>query len=195
MIYFAKVVSVVFHPAILILLLPFLVVYRQTESSLYALKWQMFSSLFVFLAGVLVYLGEKSGVFSDPDLTKRNERNKFYAMSIILLLLYIGLMVFLKGIFSPFVIIAFGALFGIVLFAIANHFFKISVHSGAICAFVISIGIMYGIKTFFVIVWIAPLMIWARLILKKHTLIEAISGCFLGGTITIATYLIGKNYL
>lgn len=195
MIYFARVVSVVFHPAILILLLPFLFVYRQTESSLYAIKWQMFSALFVFLAGVLVYLGEQIGVFSDSDLTKRSERNKFYLMAIILLLLYIGSIVFLKGIFSPFVIIAFGALFGIVLFAIANRFFKISVHSGAICAFVISIGIMYGIKTFFAIVWIAPLMIWARLILKKHTPIEAISGCFLGGTITVATYLIGRNYL
>lgn len=195
MIYFAKVVSVVFHPAILILLLPFLVVYRQTESSLYALKWQMFSSLFVFLAGVLVYLGEKSGVFSDPDLTKRNERNKFYAMSIILLLLYIGSVVFFKGIFSLFVVIALGLLFGVVLFAIANHFFKISIHSGVISGFVISLGILYGINIFFVVVWIAPLMIWARLILKKHTLIEAISGGFLGGTITIATYLIGKNYL
>lgn len=195
MIYFAKLVSIIFHPAILILLLPFLVVYRQTESGLYALKWQMFSAFFVFLAGFLVFLGEHFGVFSDSDLTKRNERSKFYTMVIVLLLLYIATVVFFKGIFSPFVIIAFGTLFGLVLFTIANHFFKISIHSGTACAFVISLSILYGINIFFAVVWIVLLVVWARLVLKKHTLIEAISGGLLGGAITIATYLIGKNYL
>lgn len=195
MIHFAKLVSIIFHPAILILLLPFLVVYRQTESSLYAIKWQMFSAIFVFLAGLLVFLGEQLGVFSDSDLTKRKERSKFYTMAIILLLLYIGSVVFFKGIFSPIVIIAFGTLFGVVLFTIANHFFKISIHSGTVCAFVISLGILYGINTFFAVVWIAPLMIWTRIILKKHTIYEAISGGSLGGIVTLVTYVIGKNFL
>jgi len=195
MIYFAKAVSIIFHPAILILLLPFLVVYRQTENSLYALKWQMFSALFVFLAGLLVFLGEQLGVFSDSDLIKRSERTKFYTMVIILLVLYIVAVVFFKGIFSPLVIISFGTLFGVVLFTIVNHLFKISIHSGTVCAFVISLGILYGINIFFAVVWIAPLMIWARIMLKKHTIYEAISGGTLGGIITIVTYLIGKNFL
>jgi len=191
---FAKVVSVVFHPAILILLLPFLVVYRQTESSFYALKWQMFSALFVFLAGLLVYLGEKYGIFSDSDLSKRNERNKFYAMIIILLLLYMGVVVFFEGDLSMPVIIGFGALFGVVLFGIINHVFKISLHSGVACVFVITVGILYGINAFFATIGIVPLLIWSRLALKKHTLLEAISGGLLGGTITIATYIIGKIF-
>ncbi|MEK7533980.1 MAG: hypothetical protein AAB600_01445 [Patescibacteria group bacterium] len=195
MIYFAKAVSIIFHPAILILFLPFLVVYRQTESSFYALKWQIFSALFVFLAGLLVFLGEAAGVFSDSDLTKRNERNKFYTMVIILLALYIVAVVFFKGIFSPLVIISFGILFGVVLFTIANHLIKISIHSGAVCAFVISLGILYGINIFFAVVWIVPLTIWARIMLKRHTIYEAISGGTLGGIITIVTYLIGKNFL
>lgn len=195
MIYFAKLVSIIFHPAILICLLPFLVVYRQTASSLYAIKWQMFSALFVFLAGLLVFLGEKLGVFSDSDLTKRNERSKFYTIAIILLLLYIGSVVFFKGIFALLVIIGFGALFGIVLFAITNHLFKISIHSGATCSFVISLGILYGINIFFAVVWIVPLVIWSRIMLKKHTIIEAISGGILGGIVTLVTYLIGKNFL
>lgn len=194
MIYFAKLVSVIFHPAILILFLPFLVVYRQTESSLYALKWQMFSALFVFLAGFLVFLGEQLGVFSDSDLTKRKERSKFYTMAIILLLLYISVVLFFKGIFSPLVIIAFGALLGVVFFAIINHVFKISLHSGVACSFVITVGILYGINVFFATIGIVPLLIWSRLALKKHTLIEAISGGLLGGTITIATYIIGKIF-
>ena len=101
MIYFAKAVSIIFHPAILILFLPFLVVYRQTESSFYALKWQIFSALFVFLAGLLVFLGEAAGVFSDSDLTKRNERNKFYTMVIILLALYIVAVVFFNSSKKP----------------------------------------------------------------------------------------------
>lgn len=192
MIYFAKLVSIIFHPAILIFLLPFLVVYRQTASSLYALKWQMFSALFVFLAGVLVFAGERIGIFSDSDLTKRKERGKFYAIISAIIVLYIAIVIILKGILFAPVVIAFGVLFGVLLFTLLNHLFKISIHSGAACAFVISLGILYGINMFFAVVWIVPLMVWARLVLKKHTLIDAISGGLLGGTITIATYLIGK---
>lgn len=192
MILFAKLVSLVFHPAILILILPFLVVYKQTESSLYALKWLLFSAFFVSLAGILVFFGEKIGVFSDADLTKRNERYKFYISISILALFYIAIVVYLKGITTPLAIIAVGALIGVFLFALLNHFFKISMHSGVVCAFVISVFVLYGVKTFFSIVLIAPLTIWARIVLGKHTLAEAISGGLLGGMIALVTFLIGK---
>lgn len=194
MITIAKVVSILLHPALLILLMPFLVVYKQTENSIYALKWEIFSAFFVFLAGILVFFGERSGVFSDADLTKRNERYKFYLMVITLLLLYIAVVVFFKGIFSPFVIIALGTFIGVIIFTIANHLFKISIHSGVVCALVMSVGILYGLNAFFAIVWIVPLMIWARVVLKRHTIAEAISGGTLGGLITVLTYFVGRNF-
>lgn len=194
MISFAKIVSIIFHPAILILLLPFLIVYRQTENSLYAVKWQMFSSLFVFLAGFLVLLGERRGIFSDSDLSKRKERGRFYVMVIVLLTFYILIVVLLKGLLIAPVFIGFGALFGVLIFTMLNHFFKISVHTGASCAFVITVGILYGINAFFAVIWILPLIIWARLKLKEHTLWEAVSGATLGGLITIVTYFIGKSF-
>lgn len=191
----ARLVSIVIHPAILILAMPFLVVYRQTESSFYALKWQIFSAGFVLFAGFLVLLGERLKIFSDSDLSKKGERYRFYTMVSILVILYIAIVVFLKGIFFPFVIIGFGALFGITLFAIANHFFKISMHSGAVCAFVISVGILYGANALLAIVWIVPFMIWARIRLKKHTIMEAFSGGALGGIIALVTFLVGRRLL
>jgi len=189
----ARRVSIVFHPAIFILLLPFLIVYKQTASGLYALKWQIFLSFFVFLAGFMVVMGEKFGVFSDRDVTKRSEREKFYIIISAIIILFIAVVSILKGVLFAPVIIAFGVLFGVLAFALLNHVFKISVHSGAACAFIIAVGILYGIIVFFAILWILPLVIWARLITKNHTLAEAISGALLGGLITIATYFVGKN--
>lgn len=191
----ARVISVVFHPAVLILLLPFLIVYNQTESSLYALKWQIFSSLFVFLAGFMVFVGEAMGIFSDADVTKRKERGKFYAIIMAIIILFILVVILLKGVISVPVIIASGVLFGVLLFAMLNYLFKISIHSGTACAFVIVVGILYGINVFFAILWILPFMIWARLITKNHTLAEAIFGALLGGLVTIVTYFIGKILL
>lgn len=195
MIYIARLVSVIFHPAILILLLPFLVIYSLTESSTYAVKWQIFSSFFVFLAGLLVYIGERIGIFSDADVTKRKERGKFYAIISSVLVLYISIVIILKGILFAPAIIAFGVLFGVLLFSLLNHVFKISIHSGVACAFTISVGLLYGKSAFFATIWIVPLLIWSRLALRKHTLLEAISGGLLGGTIAAATYSIGKNFI
>lgn len=192
---FARFVSIIFHPAILILLLPFLVIYRQTESGFYAVKWQVFSSLFVFLAGFLVYLGERVGIFSDADISQRGERNRFYLMITALTVLFIAIVVLLKGILFAPVVIAFGVLFGVSIFAILNHVFKISVHSGVACAFVITVGMLYGLNAFLAVIWILPAVLWARLILKKHTLKDALLGAFLGGFITILTYFIGRSLL
>jgi len=192
---FAKLVSVVFHPAILILLLPFLVIYRQTAGSFYAMKWQIFSSLFVFLAGFLVYLGERVGVFSDADISKRPERDKFYLMITILTVLFMAIAIILEGIIFVPVIIAFGVLFGVLLFAALNHILKISIHSGVMCTFVVTMGLLYGINAFFATIWILPLVIWARVVLKKHSFKDAFWGAFLGAGITLGTFFIGRGLL
>lgn len=192
---FARFISIIFHPAILILLLPFLLIYRQTGSGFYAIKWQVFSSLFVFLAGFLIYIGERVGVFSDADVTKRKERGKFYAIIGSIVVLYIFIVIVFKGILFVPVIIALGVLFGVLLFSLINHVFKISVHSGVACAFAITIGILYGVNTFFAVIWILPVVLWSRITLKKHTLVEALSGAFLGGFITVVTYFVGKSLL
>lgn len=192
MLAFARFLSFLFHPVTLLLPTPFLVVYKQTYNSLYALKWEVFSFFFIFLGIILFLLGRFTGLFSDSDLSKREERYAFYKMLLFLVFLYFLLSVFFKGIFFPMSIISLGILLGIVGFEIINHRIKASIHTGVACAFVVTLSLLFGNGALLATVWTVPLVSWSRLALKKHTVTEILVGGFFGLTITLLTFLIGK---
>lgn len=194
MILFAKFVSLLFNPVVFFLIMPFLVVYRQTQSGTYALKWQIFSSIFLFLGLVLFIIGRIKGAFSDEDVSKREERYKFYILLYILGFVYFLIAIFLKGVFFPLSIITFGIIFGILIFNFVNRFIKASIHVAVSVAFVITIGFLYGWIYLLLTLWIVPLIFWARIVSKRHTVKEAIIGAILGLIITLTTVLIGKLF-
>lgn len=192
---FAKILSYLFHPVVLASILPFIIVYRVRESSLYALKWTLFSSVFIALVMLLIFFGKRKGIFSDQDISKREERYHFYEILYFLVFVYFAAAVFLKGIFFPLSIIAFGVMIGIVLFNFVNHFIKASIHTAVACAYAITVGIIYGPGAFLIAFWIIPLISWSRIYLKRHTVSEAITGGVLGSSITLLTYFIGSKVL
>ncbi|MDO8658482.1 MAG: hypothetical protein Q7K55_07100, partial [Candidatus Levybacteria bacterium] len=89
--------------------------------------------------------------------------------------------------------ISFGIILGILVFNLVNYYTKASIHTGVACAFVISIGFLYGFSFFLGFLWIIPLIAWSRIITKNHTVKETILGGFLGGIITLLTFFIGKE--
>lgn len=192
MIVVARFLSFLFHPVTLLLPTPFLVVYKQTYNSLYALKWEVFSFFFIFTGIALFLLGRFAGLFSDSDLSKREERYAFYKMLLFLAFLYFLLSVFFKGILFPMSIIALGMLLGIVGFELINRHTKASIHVGVASAFVVTLSLLFGSGALLATVWTIPLVSWSRLTLKRHTLSEIIVGGFFGVTITLLTFFIGK---
>lgn len=189
-----RFLSFLFHPVIFFFLMPFLVVYRQTQNGFYALKWQVFSSFFIFLGIMLVLLGRWVGVFSDHELSVKEERSRFYAIVWVLAFSYLIIALYFKGIIFSLSIIALGILLGIVIFELANRFIKVSMHIAVACAFVVAIGLLYGQTAFMATVWIVPLLAWARITLKKHTIIEVIIGGVLGvGTVGLTVFI--QHYL
>lgn len=191
---FASVVSLLFNPALFFLIIPFFVVYKETASGFYALKWVFFSSLFIFL-GVLYFLvGRIRGTFSDFDISKKEERKPFYFFAWFLAVIYLLTAVFLKGIFFPLSIVAIGIVLGLMVFEFVNNRVKASVHVGTACAFVITVGILYGNSVFSLIFWIVPLIAWSRLELKRHSLGEAVIGGMLGTVLTLVTFFIGRQF-
>lgn len=190
---FAKAISLIFNPAIFFLIMPFLVVYRYSQSGFYALKWEIFSSIFLFLGILLFFIGRFKGTFSDEDVSNRKERFRFYILLYSLGFIYFVLSLFLKGIFFPLSIISFGIILGILVFNLVNYYTKASIHAGVACAFVMSTGFLYGWKILLGLIWIVPLVAWSRIITKNHTVKEAILGGFLGGIITLLTFFIGKE--
>lgn len=188
----AKLVSFLFHPVLFFLVMPFFVEYRLTDSKLYAFKWTIFSSIFIFLGIFLVFLGILKGIFSDFDVSKRQERYRFYGILLILALIYFFITIAFKGILFPLTVISFGIIVGVVVFDIVNHFTKASVHMAVASAFVLSMGILFSYKVLFILIWIIPVVAWARVKIKEHTLIEIIAGTFLGIGVTLFTVIIGK---
>lgn len=191
----AKFISFFFHPVLFALLMPFLVTYRVTGSGFYALKWAIFSLVFIFIGIILILLGRIRGIFSDFDISKKKERAEFFLLILILIFFYLLAAVFFKGLLFPLSIVALGIVFGVIIFVFVNKYIKASIHVAVSCAFVISIFILYGTYAFYLTFWVIPSVAWARLILKRHTMNEAIIGGFLGIVITLLTFLIGRYAL
>lgn len=190
---FAEIVSSVFHPVIFFIIMPFFIVYRHTQNSESALKWEIFSLAFVIIAIVVMFVGRIKGYFSDFDLTKRAERYKFYTILLFFAVVYIVIAFYLRGMFFPMSLIALGIAIGIGVFDFFNKFIKASDHAAVSCGFVITIGLLYGPTTFILLFWIVPLVCWSRLILKRHTFSELLAGSILGSLITLSTFFVGKS--
>lgn len=190
--FLATLLSYFFHPVILALLMPYLLIYRQTTDITYAVKWEIFSSVFIILGVIIVILEKKRGIFSDYDLSKREERWKFFAIVLSPIVLYLLISIFFKGLFFSTTIITLGIILGLSIFAFLNKFLKPSIHMAVACAYVISVAILYGPVAFMVTFWMIPAVIWARLTLKRHSPNEAVVGGVVGTIITLLTFLVGK---
>ncbi|MBI2074309.1 MAG: hypothetical protein HYT83_00555 [Candidatus Levybacteria bacterium] len=191
---FARFFSFLFHPVLFFLIMPFFVIYKQTDSSLYAMKWVLFSSVFIIFGVMIILFETIEGDFSDFDITKKEQRLKFYIILFALTITYLIASLMLKGVFFPLSIISLGIIFGIIVFAGVNRYIKASVHVAVSSAFVISMNILYG-REMFLLLWLIILISWARLYLKKHTISEVVCGGLLGIIITLSTFLIGVKML
>ncbi len=185
----AEIVSLIFNPILFFIIMPFIIIYKKTGDHMYALKWELFSFIFIIIFLGYFLLERRKGSFSDFDITKREERKKLYVFLLFLTGIYLIIPLIHKGITFPMTIISFGIVFGIAVFAAANYFIKASVHMGIACAYVITISLLYGLSGFLLSFFIIPLIVWSRLVLKRHTGKEIIVGGILGSLITFGTFL------
>lgn len=189
---FAKIVSFAMHPIVFALLVPFLVIYKQSASLLYGLKWTFFCSFFLFLVMAGLFFVRKKEFLSDIDISDKDQRHIFYSIATLAgILFFIAALIF-KGVFFPLSVVSLGIVLGVVIFDLINYYMKISIHAAIVCAYIITFGMLYGFWPFVAVSWILPLVAWSRLYLKKHTKMELIVGALAGACITLATFLIGK---
>jgi hypothetical protein len=181
--HFAEFISFLFNPLALMFFLPYLVVFRETTSVTYALKWELFTSVFFGVIVVLFLIGKWRGFFSDYDISKREERPRLFFVVLTIAILYLLAAIFFKGILFSLSLITFGICVAILAFAIINYRFKASGHVGVATAFTVTMGTLFGAQTFFATVLIVPLVAWSRVFLHRHNVGEIIAGGFLGATI------------
>lgn len=190
----AEIISFLFHPVLFFFFMPFLIVYHTSQSGLYALKWQFFSSVFIFI-GLLIYLwGRWKGVYSDFDLSKKEERAKFYSRIWPLALLYVLIAVFFKGIYFPMSIIALGLFVALIIFSAINQYTKASIHVAVSSAYATTVGIIYGPLALFFASLIVPCVIWSRIRLKRHKESETMVGAIFGICIPLVMFIIARYF-
>jgi len=183
----AKSVSILSDPLFLATPVPFLLVLWASEDILYSLKWAIFSMMFFALVGVFVIYAVKRNIFTDIDVSKREQRPAFYIFAIYVSLLYLGSLLLLNG--PPVLFLAgCGVLLSIAAISIVNMKIKASVHVATVTALIFIVSILYG-DMYLLFLLAIPLIIWARVVMKRHTFQEALVGGTMGVILTLIVYV------
>lgn len=174
----AKYLSAFGNPILTIPLFSIIALFK-TERSQTALF-----ALLLILGGIIIpilvktYLGVKRGTYTNYDVSNRTQRQSWYVFAAILML-FVTIVLFWTDQSRP---LRYSVLFALVLLVasqIVNLYLKTSLHVAfnIFLAFLI-MPLQPIIGTVFLLFSI-PLA-WSRLVLKKHTLEEVISGAILG---------------
>ncbi len=185
---FANIVATILHPATLILPAVFLIVYKSAGGFHNALFWTFVSLIFTAVVGAFVLYGVKKGFFSDIDVSVKKQRIILYPFVVFITLLFATVIYMFHG---PSALIVASLLFiaALVILDVINIRIKASVHVASVSAIVIGIIFLYGPSTYWMLLLI-PLVAWARIYNKRHTLKETIVGAICGISLTIIAIIV-----
>jgi len=175
---FARWISWIGHPLVFISLsVGIIISLRLANRAGLALSLTLFATVILPMA-LLLFRGFQTGRWSDPDVSNRAERVRFYppaisiaTVAVIVLLLSRAPAFALRG--------AAVTLFLLMMAALINFRMKLSLHAlfafySAIILFVVNP--IAGAAAFM----LALLVFWSRLYLKRHDLSETLVGAVLG---------------
>ncbi len=188
----AKIVSFFLGPMFILLPIPFILVSRFTQDYEYALKWTIFSYAFMLAVAMFVVLGVLFGVFSNFDVSKREQRPLFFSLIALMMFCYLISLLILNGpkiLFIGFFVL----LLGLITIVIINRWINASVHLATATSVLLFIGIVYK-GYYFLFLALIPILAWARIKMKEHTLPETIIGTILGIVITLIVYIVSKQF-
>ncbi|MEK7186168.1 MAG: phosphatase PAP2 family protein [Patescibacteria group bacterium] len=191
--FIAKSISLIFSPPVILAPVPFVLVLKYSSDINDAIKWSFFFYISIFIMISVVLVGRFFGIFSDLDVSNKSERPKLLISSLIICITNCIFLI-LFGAPKILILMGFGVLIGILFIFIFLRWTKISIHTAAITAFAISIVLIYG-RMFIPLLLLIPIMGWARITSRRHTLREVIAGGILGSVLTIIIYSIGKNFI
>jgi len=189
----ARIISYLFNPLIVVLVSPFLLIYRATNDLQAAYYWTCYTLIFIIIMGIFVATGVKREIFTDLDVSRREQRPLMFLISILFIAVYVMGMLFLQAP-SILYILAAGLILGICIISIINRRIKASAHVAAITALTLPLAVSFG-QYYFLLLFLVPLVAWARIKTKRHTLKEILVGGFLGGSLSLSIYLAVRFFI
>ncbi len=184
----AKIISILANPVFILITLPYFLVYKETNSSIQALNWTLYTYCYLFIFCSFVLFGVKKKIFNDIDISNRKQRPLVYFIGALLSILYLISLYFLKGP-SILSITTFGIILGIAISALINIKVKVSMHVASFAALTTALSIVYR-GYFLYLLLLIPLISWARIRIKRHTSKEVIVGAILGILLSLTMYVI-----
>ena len=186
--FLARLISYVANPVLLVLPVPFLLVYKSTGNVWYAVKWTAFSWMFILFVALFVMFAVFKGIFTDFDVSRREQRPLFFLVTSLTAVLYMVSLFLLHGPRILYMALL-GILIGIFAISLINLKVKASIHVATISAFITALSILYG-GFFLIFLTFIPVIAWARMRIHRHTLREAVVGGMTGILVTIALYIV-----
>ncbi len=190
---FAQFISTTINPLVILSILPYVLVLKETGSSSTAFFWSVFSLFFILVFSVFVLLGIEKGYFSDLDVSKRSQRPLLFTVAIALSVIYLTFLFFMKAP-EALPIALVGLIFGLICVEFVNRITKVSLHVATIAAFTTALTL--GYSPFYILSFVlVPLVAWARIKTHNHTKRQTLIGALMGIAVTVAIYVIFKIYI
>jgi len=141
------------------------------------LRWRFLVFLLLvdaLLPALYMLYGLRKGFISDWDITKRRERRGLYVFTTLTHLFGVVYAFFLGKTELGKVLLVFWGL--AVVFALITYFWKISVHAGVNGAALAFFNHFWGWETYWWLVLVLLLVLWARVEIKKHSWLQVMVG-------------------
>lgn len=190
MINLARLISFIFNPYFLLFPMPFLLVLRETNDPYYALIWALVSTAFIGIVGGIVFLLTLRGIFTDLDISKREQRPLFFLLLSLASACYLITLYLFQGPIILFLALC-GIFFSLIVFSLINTKIKASMHVASIAALIFVLSILYN-GVHYLILLLIPLIAWSRITIKRHTTSEAIVGGITGICIAVFLFIVFK---
>jgi len=185
----ARWTSILFDSSVLSI--PIFLAFGWIDAGTIGLGWAIL--ILIIVTGIpLAYLviGLRYGWVSDMEMTQRSERPRFILISLSSDVLALLVLLFLHGPHLLSVIVLTYFCLAITMLTI-SRFWKISLHMAGVGGFSTALLYVFGIPMLWVFLSL-PLVAWARLHRRKHTLAQLVTGAIAGILVTILTFgLIG----
>jgi membrane-associated phospholipid phosphatase len=187
---FAQLISLLFNPVVMLLPVPYLLLRRAGEPMAVIQFWLLVTWVFLFLFCLLMVYMVRKKVFTNLDISNREQRPLFFLIILIDTLIFYLVVIIYQ---APLVLYAatLGVLFAILLISFINLWIKASIHMAALSAFIFTVMILRN-ESFAVMLPILPVVAWSRLYLKKHTFPEIVAGTGAGILLTFILYILFK---
>lgn len=183
----AEVVSWAFFPPIVAVVFFIFLIFWYSSDFSEGLRWMITIAPFlIFFPLIFFAISLKLGWISDIDLSDREERPAFLAVFITTLLIA-TILLYVLGAPQKLFVYALSGLLVTVTTAIVTLFWKISYHTTVTTSVVSAIAIIGGLRFAWLFLLIIPVA-WARVTLKKHTLLQVIFGAVVAFLITYAVF-------